>query len=560
MADNLAIKAIITAVDRITGPVRKIAASLKDKLGGAFSTLGGAIGGAVSKLSDFAVSATKWAAVGAVALVAAGGAMGMAWIDAAGELSDFSRQVGVSVEALQELRYAAKITGVDSEQLNGALEVLNKGLGQAQAGTGKLAKFLGKVSPALLKQVKHAKDAGAAFDIIIQAMHQIPDPARRAALATAAFGASGQSIARLADDGAEGLQKLREEFKKAGGGMSAEQVAAAEELGDNMDRLKFAMMGVANTIMSRLVPVIAPLVDNLREWIIKNKDLLGQKLDEAIKAIGDALSEIDWPATLQAVRDFADLLKRAWDTIGGLKGAAAGYGALMAVQLVPALKTAISVVGALVQVFRVLFVTMMANPIIAVVALLLGAIALVIANWGDFEAFGAELWRTLKQLWADGTGALVAFWQELSRTAVQIWVDFKSSIGELWASVVGVFDSAWRQISAIVDKVTGAVDTVVGGARKVTDFVGLTKPSAAGATAGTGAGLAGLLGPSMPLPTPAYLAGATAPGATQVSGAVTVRFDNAPPGMRVSEATSSTPGLAVSASVGRRTMSGGLLQ
>lgn len=553
MAQKLSIYAIITAIDNATAPVRKLAANLKSS----FATIGKGVGKAVSSLADFATAATKWAAVGAVALAGAVGALGLSWLDAAGELDDFSRQVGVGVEALQELRYAAKLSGVESEVLGGALAALNKGMGQAKAGTGKLAGFLGKVSPALLAQVKAAKTTDEAFTTIVQAMQQLPDPARRAALAAAAFGGSGAEIARMADDGAEGLAKLREEFRKAGGGMSAEQVAAAAELGDSIDRLKLSLSGVATTLLSRLVPIVGPLVDKLRDWITANRDLIGQKFDEAIRWVGDAIDRIDWPKTIEAVKEFGRAIGKAWEFIGGLKGAAGLYAGLMATKLIPAIQAVIPIVGALINVFRVLFATMMANPILAVVALLAGAIALVIANWSDFEEFGAELWRTLKQLWADGTGALSAFWSELSRTALQVWADFKSSIGEVWDSVVGVFEAAWQKIAAIVDRVTGAVDTVLGGVRKASDFVGLTTPAAA-APAGTGAGLAGLLGPAMMLPTAANLAAATAPGAAQVSGSIAVRFDNPPPGMRLSEASSSSPGLAISASTGRRTMSAGV--
>lgn len=559
MAD-LAIKAVITAVDRITAPIRKIAATMKDRLGGGFKSLMGAIGGTIGKLSDLTLAATKWAAVGGLALTVAAGAAGMAWLDAAGDLDDFARQAGVTVEAMQELRYAAQLSGVGSEVLGSALQGLNKGLGQARAGTGKLAGFLGKVSPALLKQVKAAKSTDEAFTLVVQAMQQIPDAGRRAALATAAFGGAGAEIARMADDGAEGIAKLREEFRQSGAEMSGEQVTAAAELGDQVDRLKLSMLGVANSIAVKLVPILGPLVEKLTAWITANRDIIGQKMVALFRGIGEALDRIDWPRTIQAVKDFAAGLVKAWDAIGGLKGAAVGYASLMAVQLVPAISAAIPAVKALISGFRLLWVTMMANPIIAVIALLTTAIALVIANWSDFEEFGAELWRTLKQLWADGTKNLTEFWAELSRTATQVWTDFSTWITGLWDGIVGVFDAAWQKIAAIVARVQGAVGTVIDGARKVTDFLGITDEApAASSPRGALGPAAALLGPAASLPGTPALAAAAGAGAAraEVSGGVRVTFDNAPPGLRVAETSSGTPGMSVAASVGRRSLAMG---
>lgn len=558
MAAPLAIKAIISAVDKITGPIRKIAGALRDKLGGAFGKLRGGVMAAAGKVSEWTLAAGKAAAVGAGVLAVGIAAATSAYLEHAGALADVSAQVGVGVEALQELRYAFGLAGVGAEEVDDALATLSKGIGQAKAGTGKLAGFLSKVSPALLRQVKAAKSNEEAFDLMFEAIARIPDPARRAALATAAFGGGGAKLARIAGEGTEGLAKLREEFRQIGGGLSAEQVAAADDLGDNLDKLKLGLTGVANLLIGRLVPVLGPLVDKARDWLAANRDLVATKIDEMVRGLADWLGRIDWQAVLDGAREFAGTLRWLWDVIGGVKGAIGIWAGMLTINMLGAISTAMPAISALGGAFSSLWAVMLANPIALVIAALVGSIALVIYSWEDFEEFGAELWRTLKVLWIDGVKAISELWAELSRTGLAAWIDFKAGIASIWDGIVGVFTSAWDTIAGIVGKVQGAVSTVIDGAGKVAGFLGLT-----GDVSQTPLGLA--LGPNVPAPGPAAalpsgqaLAAATSAGPAQVSGGVTVRFENPPAGLRVAETRSDTPGFAVGASTGRRGLAAGV--
>lgn len=545
MPASLAIRAVITAIDKITGPVRKIARAIRRSLGG--------IKAASAKLGEWTAMAGKAAILGAAALAVGLGVATAAYLENAGGLADLSGQLGVSVEFLQEMRYAAGLAGVGAEELDGGLEALTKGLGQARAGTGKLAGFLNKVSPALLKQVKGAKSVEEAFGLMTEAIVAVKDPARRAALATAAFGGAGPQIARVLGEGTEGLAKIRAEFRKTGAGLSGEQVAAADELGDNLDKLKLSLTGVVNVMVSRLVPILGPLVEKFTAWLQANREIVGVKVEAVFAGIAAAIDRIDWPATIAGARDLGRQLRWLWDVIGGAKGALVLYAGVLSVNLLSSVAAALPALALLKTGFLALWAVMLANPIVLVIAALVGALALVYANWGDFEEFGAELWRTLKVLWIDGVKNISELWQELARTGTQVWVDFKAGIAAVWDGIVGVFTGAWAKISGIVAQVSAAAASVAG-------FLGVSGPAAA-PVAGPGAPLPGLpsLGPAAALPSGQTIAAAQGGAATaQVSGGVTVRFDNPPPGLRVAETRSDTPGFGVGASVGRRGMATGI--
>ncbi len=573
MGKSLEIKAIITAIDKVTAPVRKISSSIRESLGKPFGNLTKQIGLGAVALSDWTWTATKAASLGGLALAAGAIAAGNAYLEMTGELDDLSNQLDFSVEALQELRYVAKMSGIEVGELDGALAAMSKSVGLARAGTGKLSGFLKKVSPQLLKQVVNAKSNAEAFDLIVAAIDRLPDANRRAALATAAFGGSGALLLRAMADGAEGVKKLREEAHLVGAVLSEDAVKGGASFGDTLDRLKTSIWGVFSGLMSGLLPVLQPVIDQMTVWVAVNREMLTLKFAEFVQDLTAAVKAIDWAAVVAGVKTFTTALIGAWDTIGGASGAVKILGGLLAIQLGKALAGLLPLVGAIAGAFKALALTMMANPILAVAALIVGAVALIIANWSDLEEFGAELWRTLKQLWADGAAFAIGRWNDLvygitsgwdsilkafdgfGEAWTKNWDSFGKGIAPITDGIVGIFRAAWDIIGGIVDKVMGGIDLVVGGAKTLAGAVGIDfgQPGAAGAPVGVPGGLRAS---GAPVPVPGA-DGAIAGQPARVEGGVVVRFENPPPGLRVDSANSSTPGLSLSTQVGRRTMATG---
>jgi hypothetical protein len=87
----------------------------------------GAVAGAVTGLG---------VAVGGLGLAAAGKGL----IDMADSLDELAQRSGASVENLSKLGAAARMSGLDTEQVSGALVKLSKNLGEIAAGGGKDAK------------------------------------------------------------------------------------------------------------------------------------------------------------------------------------------------------------------------------------------------------------------------------------------------------------------------------------------------------------------------------------------------------------------------------------
>src|SRR5215510_7390261 len=63
------------------------------------------------------------------------------------DLGDAAERIGVGVDKLAGLRYAAKMSGTSVEALDQGLMTFNKNLGQLKAGKGKMLGFLETATP-----------------------------------------------------------------------------------------------------------------------------------------------------------------------------------------------------------------------------------------------------------------------------------------------------------------------------------------------------------------------------------------------------------------------------
>lgn len=226
-----------------------------------------------------------------------------------------SLKIGVSAEYYQKLAYAMKMVDIPAETMIGAFEKLNKGTAQLRVGQGPMEAGLKRIAPALMVAIRASKNAGQAFELTAEAIKNTSDPAKRAAIATAVFGKSGQELIPILLKGKDGVHELMAEADKMGIVMSDSAVAGAEAFDDGLKRLKATQEAVGNAIMGKLLPALQPLLDKFQVWVDKNKDLIVQDILGVINGIAKAI----------------EFLGKAWDS-GLLPALLAGVGAFIAIR------------------------------------------------------------------------------------------------------------------------------------------------------------------------------------------------------------------------------------
>lgn len=327
------INAINARLDAVTKPIRDFKKSLSDmrsKSGlddviGGFQGVGNAIAGVLAKV----------AMIGGVAGAAVAGLFSL--VDGFDDLGDKAESMGVSVDFLAQMRYAAESSGAAVESLDSGMQGFSSSLGMARAGTGKLAGFLKLVSPELLKQLKAAKGNEEAFGLLADAMAKIEDPAKRAAFAQKTLGDA--SLAPLLAKGSKGIKELREEHFKSAGSME-EAAKAAGGTDDALKKLKASTDGVKAALVTGLAPALTIIVQKLATWFTAHRaDIaewaaqIGEKLPGAVQKV------VEW------IGKAYDKVSAFVERIGGLKTVAIAAAAII---VGPLLASLVSLAGALV--------------------------------------------------------------------------------------------------------------------------------------------------------------------------------------------------------------------
>lgn len=235
-----------------------------------------------SALQKFGKSMQKvgasFAAVGG-AITAALGVAVKSLANAADVADDTAKRTGLTVEAVQELGYVAKMTGSNLATVEVALRTMQKGL--TDSGTESAAFTSALETLGLSLAELRAMNPQAQFDALSQAIAGVTDPSQRAGLAMTVFGRAGTALLPMLAEGADGIAKLKDEAHKYGYVMSQEVAEAGSNFNDNLDRLKGSLGGLAQQVVAGLLPTLnslvkcaADVVAGIKEWINNNPNLV----------------------------------------------------------------------------------------------------------------------------------------------------------------------------------------------------------------------------------------------------------------------------------------------
>ena len=356
------------------------------------------------------------------------------------------------------------------------------------------------------------------------------DAAKRPALLTELFGS--ESVAAITPL-LTNVELLRTNLQKVGdatkyaGSMEKEYQSRADTTANNLQLLRQSVDGVARALGNALLPGINSVVDALRPMIVQ----------------------------------VAEFVQANPQLVKGLAVAGIAFTALRA-----------GVFAATVAV-RVLGVAFAATPIGIIAVAIAAAAGLIVANWETVGPFFTALWDLIKAY----TTPFIDFMK-----SVFGWTPMALIIKN-WTPITEFFRKLWEDIQPYIQpilKLFGMEEGGVGLTAKVQQQAEAQRIRNAGPGGGTGAFLLADAPQTMRsqqaqrnasqagldpnqllrvpvLPAPGSLLQQTAAAnKTQLNGELVMRFQNAPPGMRVDPAKTSQPGLSITPKVGYRSLSG----
>ena len=236
---------------------------------------------AISTIAKSASGGQFFSGLGAGAIGAAGGLIAVAAAfagiaaakvsaafsikDTADELYKLSQRTGLTVESLSELRYAGELSDVSMGEIGNSLKILANKMQEAAKGSGAAYEAFKAMGISVKDSAGQLKSSEEVLGDVADKFSGYKDGAAKAALANDVFGKSGEKLIPLLNQGRDGMRDSAEEARKLGVVYSSELAKKAEELNDNITRLKFGFEGLKIYLASDVLPTLSNIVSQLVE-------------------------------------------------------------------------------------------------------------------------------------------------------------------------------------------------------------------------------------------------------------------------------------------------------
>lgn len=238
------------------------------------------------------------------------------------EAAKGSQKAGLSISEWQRWNYVAGQSGIEAATLNSSMGRLNKQIAEAAAGKNKdLAALFTKAGIGMRGANGELRNSAQLLPQIADLFARNGNEATRARMGNAIFGKSWQELAPLLLGGSEGINQLTERYKQLGLEVDSGAIKAGEAFGDQLDDLQQVTRSYGNTIMSKLVPAMAPLLEKTIQWAVANREVITTRVTEFVTDFSNAMAKIDWAAVVEGVGGFFNGLKSLVDWLGGARNA-----------------------------------------------------------------------------------------------------------------------------------------------------------------------------------------------------------------------------------------------
>lgn len=192
----------------------------------------------------------------------------------ADDLQDASIRTGASVAALQELGFAAEQSGASAETINHALTRLAMTMGEASKGGSEAGKAFSALGVKVTDADGKLRRTDEVFTDLARSVAAIDNPTERSAKALDVFGRAGIQLLPLLNEGADGLEALREEARSLGLVMADDAVKPAATFNDVLDALRATMKSLERDLGGPLIEALLPIAEGLKEWVKQNRALI----------------------------------------------------------------------------------------------------------------------------------------------------------------------------------------------------------------------------------------------------------------------------------------------
>lgn len=387
------------------------------------------------------------------------------------ELQQNADMLGINVERLQELEYAAKVAAnVSRGELMGALEGVSSTLDKARHSDVMAAESLIRLGVPLEMISNRAVTADQVMLLLADRLKGIQDPMAKARLATEVFGGAGAKLLPLLNKGAMGIAMMGKEARSMGLILNKAAVDQGAEFDRQFTKIWLVMKNITYLIGNDLIKYLRPMVTEFQRWIVINRQFIASGIASVVKSLGEYLQIV-----FKTVKFVADRFQGLLTVLGGAGKAAhilaIGLGIITAARIIGAVGTMVKSFQALAAILGVV------NIESAAIGVGMLALILVIQDLFSKDSIIKEWIGVFSNQFPNAT-----------KFAVGVFNILKTAVTDTMEAFQGLFGWITKGMDALLG-FAGAADKMLGISGAVKDAVGAF--GSVGNTIGKGLGAVG---------------------------------------------------------------------
>lgn len=245
--------------------------NLRVRLGVDTAEFANGLKGAQASLSGLSGSLKTFAIGAAASATAALGGLAIAVSRSLSRMDDMGKaaqKIGIPVDELSKLEYAARLSDVSLESLTTTLAKFSKSIALVAAGgENDAGAALRAIGISATDAEGKLRPTSAIIEDVAAKFATMRDGANKTALAIALFGKSGAEMIPLLNGGREAIRGAGEELQRFGGVVTPEAAKQAEQFNDNLTRLQTAFDGLIQEALGPVIPQLVALTERMIELV-----------------------------------------------------------------------------------------------------------------------------------------------------------------------------------------------------------------------------------------------------------------------------------------------------
>lgn len=206
--------------------------------------------------------------------------------ETADRIDKLSAKTGLSKQAFQEWDYVLGQNGIEIEKMQTGMKTLTANMDAAASGNENMAGAFDTLGVAVTNADGSLRGQEETMNDVILKLADMPNGTEKARLATELFGKAGVELMPMLNNGAQGIEDLKNRSHELGLVMSDEAVTAGVVFGDTLDDVKDSLGMVAVKVGSEVMPIVQKLLD----WILAHMPEIQAVTSKVFEVIGQVVT------------------------------------------------------------------------------------------------------------------------------------------------------------------------------------------------------------------------------------------------------------------------------